>query len=62
MWQPLCFKLRERTIFGRDLLQTIVLRPGNANVRARESVFAVLECRSDHETIAGSIRKEWAGV
>lgn len=62
MWQPLYFKLCERTVFGGDLLQTVVLCPGNANIRAQDSIFAVLEGRSDHMTRAGSPGGAWAGV
>lgn len=49
------FKLCGRTIFGGDLLQTVVLCPGNANIRAQDSIFAVLEGGSDHMTGAGSL-------
>lgn len=54
-WQPLYFWLRERTIFGGDLLQAIVLWPGNGNVRAREDVIAVLGGRSDHKITAEAL-------
>jgi hypothetical protein len=48
-------RLYERTIIGGDLFQTVVLCPGNANIRVQDSIFAVLEGISDHMTRASSL-------
>lgn len=56
------FWLRERTVLGGNLLQAIVLWPGNGNVRAREDIFAVLGGRSDHRITAQALHDAWAAI